>query len=94
MRFHKRLRHRPLLQALAWFPPSLRYISQICRHTLHIHIYSYISVEMYIYPIRYMYIKTAGLIYSTICQSDMSPNPAPAVCPPPPPLCKKRNVIY
>ena len=49
---------------------------------------------MYIYPIRYMYIKTAGLIYSTICQSDMSPNPAPAVCPPPPPLCKKRNVIY
>ena len=61
--------------------PLLRYISQICRHTLHIHIFSYISVKMYIYPIRYMYIYTAELIYTTICQSDMSPDPAPAVCP-------------
>lgn len=49
MRFHKRLRHRPLLQALAWFPPSLRYISQICRHTLHIYIYTVIYQSKCIY---------------------------------------------
>ena len=94
MRFHKRLRHCAL-QALAWFFPhydiSVRYVATTL---LNIHIYSYISVEKCIYIPSDICISKLWLIYipryvSEICRQ------TPAVCPsPPPPLCKKRIVIY
>ena len=88
MRFHKRLRHCSL-QALAWFPHydiSVRYVATPC---IYIHIHRYISGRC-IYPVRYE--LQSGLIYTTICQSDMSPDPNPCCKPPHPLRCVKRQM--